>query len=91
MLVTITFDTKKDAVNKKKHRVSLSRAMDFDFEAALFVVDDRVDYGEIRIRAFGFLDGRLHSLVFAQNGDEIRAISLRKATRHEEKEFAAST
>jgi hypothetical protein len=50
-------------------------------------VDDREDYGEVRIRAIGCLDARLYSLMFAQDGEDIRAISLRKATRHEEKEY----
>lgn len=54
------------------------------------MIDDREDYGEIRIRALGFLDGRLYSLVFAQEGEDIRAISLRKATRHEEEEYEES-
>ena len=85
--MAITFDPRKDANNKKKHGISLSRAEDFDFEAAVFLVDDREDYGEVRIRTIGFLDARLYSLVFAQNGKDIRAISLRKATRHEEKEY----
>jgi hypothetical protein len=85
--VAITFDPGKDARNKKKHGISLSRAAGFDFEAAIFLVDDREDYGEVRIRAIGFLDARLYSLVFAQDGEDIRAISLRKATRHEEKEY----
>jgi hypothetical protein len=83
----MTFDPRKDAINKKKHGISLSRAADFDFEAAVFLVDDREDYGEVRVRAIGFLDARLYSLVFVQDGDDIRAISLRKATRHEEKEY----
>jgi hypothetical protein len=85
--VAITFDPRKDVSNKKKHGISLSRAADFDFEAAIFLVDDREDYGEVRIRAIGLLDARLYSLVFAQDGEDIRAISLRKATRHEEKEY----
>ncbi len=77
-------------VNKKKHGISLSRAEDFDFEAAIFLVDDREDYGEIRFRALGFLDAKLYSLVFSQDGDDIRAISLRKATKHEAKEYKES-
>ena len=81
------FDSAKDRANKKKHGVSLGRAVDFDFEAALFVIDDREAYGEVRIRAIGFLDARLHALVFTQEGENIRAISLRKATRHEEDEY----
>jgi uncharacterized DUF497 family protein len=47
-------------------------------------------YGEVRIRVIGFLDARLHVLVFTQEGENIRAISLRKATRHEEGEYAES-
>ena len=62
----------------------------FDFDSALFLVDDREDYGEIRIRAIGFLDGRLYSLVFAQDGEDLRVISLRKAARHEENEYEES-
>lgn len=88
--MAIAFDPRKDVANKKKHGISLSRAEDFDFEAAVFIIDDRMDYGELRIRAIGFLDGRLHALVFAQNGDAVRAISLRKATRHEQNEYAES-
>lgn len=85
--MAITVDPRKDALNKKKHGISLSRAADFDFEAAVFLVDDRENYGEVRIRAIGFLEARLYSLVFALDGEDIRAISLRKATRHEEKEY----
>jgi uncharacterized DUF497 family protein len=88
--VKFVFDRAKDRVNRKKHGVSLGRVVDFDFEAALFVIDDRQDYGEVRVRAIGFLDARLHALVFTQDGEDIRAISLRKATRHEEDEYEAS-
>lgn len=85
--MAITFDPRKDAVNRRKHDISLSRAEDFDFETAIFVVDDREDYDEVRYRALGFLEARLYSLVFTQDGEDIRAISLRKATRHEAKEY----
>lgn len=81
------FDSAKDRANKKKHGISLGRVADFDFEAALFVVDNREAYGEVRIRSIGFLDARLHVFVFTQEGENIRAISLRKATRHEENEY----
>jgi uncharacterized DUF497 family protein len=86
--VEIVFDPKKDAANKRKHGVSLSQADDFDFESALYSVDGREDYGEIRYQAVGFLDARLYTLVFAESDDgDIRAISLRKATRHEAKDY----
>ena len=88
----IKYDPKKDKANKRKHGISLSRTEDFDFEEALYSIDDREDYGEIRIRAIGFLKARLHTLVFVddEESDDIRAISLRKATKHEAKEYKES-
>ena len=88
----IAYDPKKDKVNKKKHGISLSRAEDFDFEEAFYIVDDREDYGEIRFRAIGLLDAKLYTLIFAdeEEGDDMRAISLRKATKREAKEYKES-
>ena len=88
----IDYDPKKDKTNRRKHGISLSRAEDFDFEEALYSIDDREDYGEIRFRAIGLLDARLYTLVFVdeEEGDDIRAISLRKATKREAKEYKES-
>jgi uncharacterized protein len=89
--VEIVFGPKKDPANKKKHRISLNRADDFDFESALYSVDDREDYGEVRYLAIGFIEARLHRFVFVDNDDgDIRAISLRKATKHEAKDYEES-
>ena len=85
------FDRNKDRVNRKKHDISLRRVADFDFDAAMFVLDDSEDYGEERVRATGFLDARLYVLVFTREGENVRVISLRKATRHEEDDFEAGT
>ena len=88
----ITYDPKKDKANKRKHGISLSRAEDFDFEGALYSIDNREDYGETRFRAIGFLSARLYTLVFVneEEVEYIRAISLRKATKHENKEYKES-
>jgi uncharacterized protein (DUF4415 family) len=66
--MSITFDPAKDAINKKKHKISLARAEYFDFGAAIYTVDDREDYGEVRYRALSFLDARLYSLAFVLDG-----------------------
>ena len=84
----VTFDPEKDSENIRKHGISLLRAEDFDFSAAEYALDDREDYGEVRYRAVSFLDGSLYSLIFAERDEGIRAISLRKATRQEHKEYA---
>jgi uncharacterized DUF497 family protein len=81
----IEFDPAKNAKNVEERGLSFERAVDFDFETALFTLDDRKDYGEPRWRALGYLDGRLHALVFVERPDGIRIISLRKANRREVK------
>ncbi len=53
----------------------------------VFVIDDRHDYGEVRYRAYGRLDGQPHCLVFADRGGVVRAISLRRAHAKEMKRY----
>lgn len=83
----IVFDPDKNARNIRERKLSFERVKDFDFETALIRVDDRHDYGELRFRAFGFLDGRLHVLVFTERGEDLRVISLRKANRAELRKY----
>jgi uncharacterized DUF497 family protein len=85
--VAIVFDSAKDAANVAKHGVSLSRAADLDIVA--YVEDARHDYGEIRYRAFGYLDGRPHCLVFTDRDGVIRAISLRRSHMKEMERHAS--
>jgi uncharacterized DUF497 family protein len=47
----IEFDPVKDAANHAKHGVSLSMAVDLNWEAALVWVDERFEYGETRMIA----------------------------------------
>lgn len=71
------FDPAKNDANIAKHGVSLERATEMDIRAVL--EDDRRDYGETRYRAFGFIDGVAHCLVFTDRQGALRAISLRRA------------
>jgi uncharacterized DUF497 family protein len=86
--VDVEFDPAKDAENTRKHGISLKRAEDFDMATADYKVDDREDYGEVRFRATGFLDGRLYSLTFTMRGEIVRPISLRNATKQEQRDYA---
>lgn len=45
--------------------------------------DDRRDYGEIRHRLYGRVDGRLFVIVYTFRGEAIRIISVRKANSRE--------
>lgn len=79
----ISFDPIKSEKNLRERGLSFERAAEFDFENATFLVDDRLDYGEIRRIAIGYLDERLHVLCFVETTDGIRIISFRKANRRE--------
>jgi uncharacterized DUF497 family protein len=58
----VDFDPAKEAINLAKHGVSLARWVDLDMKKT--VIDDRRDYGEIRYRAYGFIDGIAYCLTF---------------------------
>ena len=45
------FDPDKDATNLGKHGLSLAAAAELGWEAALIWLDDRADYGEVRMVA----------------------------------------
>ncbi|MFN3779131.1 MAG: BrnT family toxin [Brevundimonas aurantiaca] len=85
--MTIAFDPGKDAINREKHGLSLTRASEIDLRTAYVLVDDRQDYGEPRWRAYGMLDGRLHMLAFTVRDGVIRAISLRRANVKEVRRY----
>jgi len=89
--VKIDFDPVKNAKNIRERGLSFIRAADFDFATAIFAVDARRDYGEIRHRALGLLDGRLHALVFVETVLGIRVISFRKANSREVKRYETQT
>ena len=77
------WDEAKRAANRRKNGVDFSEEALFDWNTALVVEDDRYDYGELRLRAFGFIRGRLYVMVFTPRGRDVRIISLRKAKARE--------
>jgi uncharacterized protein len=80
------FDPAKDARNLAKHGVSLSRWVDLDIKK--IIVDDRRDYGEVRYRAYGYIDGVAYCLAFASRRGRVRLISLRRAHTKEMRRHA---
>ena len=75
--MAIEFDPKKDELNIAKHGISLDRATDMEILA--LIGDQRFEYGEIRFRAFGHIDGMAHCLCFTDRDGIRRVISLRRA------------
>jgi len=82
------WDENKRLLNLQRH--------DFDFvgveavfEAVRYtILDNHFDYGETRYVTFGFLVGRVVAVVHTNASDDVtRIISVRKATKNEQRKF----
>ena len=74
-----TWDERKRKLNLAKHGIDFHDAAVI-FDGPLVTVEDRrEDYGERRFVALGFLANVVVSLTYAERGDRIRVVSIRKA------------
>jgi uncharacterized DUF497 family protein len=83
--VDIEFDDAKDAANIAKHGVSLALGAVVLGSRIGEVDDDRRDYGETRINAFGLVEGRLFACTYTIRNSTLRIISVRRASRQEQR------
>jgi uncharacterized DUF497 family protein len=81
--VQFDFDPGKDATNLSKHGLSLAAAAELSWDAALVWIDDRADYGEVRMVALASLGDILCFVAFVDREPARRVISLRRANRRE--------
>lgn len=86
----VEFDPAKDAINQAKHGVSLALASMLEWEDALVWVDERHDYGELRMIALAPETNILYYVAFVDRGNSRRIISLRRANRREVKHYVQS-
>ena len=82
----VEFDPAKDEENRRKHGLSLDHFDGFDSEPAV-LPDERQDYGEIRFRVFGRIDGRGHCLAFTMRDEMMRLIGFRRAHEREMRRY----
>ncbi|WP_085317227.1 BrnT family toxin [Derxia lacustris] len=83
----IEYDSAKDVSNRAKHGVSLALAEQLDWGSALVWIDNRFQYGELRMIALAPETNILYYVAFVDRGDVRRIISLRKAERREVKHY----
>jgi len=86
----IQFDPAKDAINQQKHGISLKLAECLEWDTAVIWPDLRFDYGEVRMSCLGYIGERLHYLAFVDRQEIRRIISLRKANKREERDYASA-
>ena len=80
------WDELKRVTNLAKHSVDFSSMDAFEWESAIQRLDDSCP--EPRFVAVGYIDDRLHVVVFTERGDRIRLVSLRRATASERRRYA---
>lgn len=80
-----TWDENKRQINLATHGLDFADAHKV-FEGAIILFEDnRFDYGEQRMVAIGLLDITVVVVVHVDDDDTIRIISMRRATKNEQK------
>lgn len=77
------WDEDKRQVNLRKHGIDFADAEAIFRGVTLTAEDDREAYGEQRFLTLGLLEDQVVSVTHTERENEIRIISIRKATKHE--------
>ena len=81
------WDSGKDDINYAKHGVRFDIVLGFDWDIAVIRLDQRYDYGEVRFRAFGRLNGKSMCVAFTPRGTKLRIVSVRFVHDKEAKRY----
>ncbi|MFT3907323.1 MAG: BrnT family toxin [Steroidobacteraceae bacterium] len=77
------WDEAKRLANRKKHGIDFADAEEIFRGLTFTAEDEREPYGERRFLTLGLLEDQVVSVAHTERGEEIRIISIRKATKHE--------
>ena len=83
------WDEEKRRSNIRRHEIDFADAERVFAGETITFLDDRFDYGEMRLLTFGLLWGEVVAIVHTETNDVIRVMSLRKASKDEEKTYFA--
>ena len=78
-----TWDEAKRRANLRKHGIDFVDAEQIFQGFTLTAEDTREAYGERRFLTLGLLEDQVVSVAHTERGEDIRIISIRKATKHE--------
>lgn len=81
------WDEQKRQINLAKHGLDFADAHKVFAGAIILFEDQRFDYGEQRMIAVGLLDVTVVVIVHLDNDNTIRIISMRRATKNEQKTY----
>jgi len=81
------WDEVKRKKNLRKHGIDFADGEKIFLGSTLTAQDARHAYSEARFVTIGLLEGRVVTVVHTETDDLIRIISIRKATRNEQKTY----
>ncbi len=84
------WDEVKRRRNLRRHGIDFVGCDEVFGGYTVTVEDDRFDHGESRFVTLGLLEGRVVSIVHTETDEIIRIISVRKATRREQRLYFES-
>jgi uncharacterized DUF497 family protein len=87
MTGSFEWDAAKEESNLVKYKVDFRRAIAIFDGEVVEIADSRRDYGEVRIRCLGAIDGRVYTVVYTWRGSNRRIISARKANEREARNY----
>jgi uncharacterized DUF497 family protein len=83
-LMRFAWDEAKQRANLRKHGLDFADAENVFAGVTCTIEDQRFEYGEQRFITFGVLRDTVVVMAHTESSSEIRMISMRKATRHEQ-------
>ena len=82
------WDARKDRANVQRHGIAFQDAVRIFDGPTLERVDDRFDYGEIRVYAVGLVEGLEITVIYTDvDNDERRIISAWRSEPHERRAY----
>ena len=86
-MIKYEWDENKRIKNLQKHKVDFIDAKSLFNGYTLTVLDNRIPYGEQRFITLGLINERVFVVVHTEREESIRIISIRKATKNEQKMY----
>jgi len=78
------WDEAKRRFNLKRHAIDFVDAEEIFAGETIALLDDRFEYGEMRLLTFGLLNDRVVAIAHTETDEVIRVISIRRASKNEE-------
>ena len=87
----LEWDEAKRRNTLERRGLDFADVENFDYDTVISVPDRRLDYGEERFNAYGYLWGALCTYCFTWRNGRMRIISMRRANDRERKKYQAGT